>query len=433
MRANRPRLRKALVARRPLRRFLPLAAARSWAWGELGPLGKSSDRLGLDGGRRTPRVGRAIAAAAWFVLAGACGGAEARPQPTALVPVATDIDATIWLLGDAGGSQPGDVVLAALARAVGEEPERSVVVFLGDNIYPRGMPDSGSLDYPEAVRRLDAQVAAGQAARLTMFVPGNHDWGKQGLDGWEVVRRQGRHLAARGDSSVVLLPPDGCPGPSVRDVGTRLRLVALDTQWWLHGGPRPEHPTSSCPADSPQEVADSLRSALATAGDRVSVVVAHHPLVSDGPHGGHFGWRDHLFPLRHLASRLWVPVPLVGSAYPAARRLGIVAQDRANPANRHMRATFEAAFAEHRPLIYASGHEHALEVYRWTSARYALVSGAGMFDHTDPVGRRDSTLFAAARSGYMRIDLTRAGRARLGVVAVDGPDRATEVFSLWLD
>ncbi len=213
----------------------------------------------------------------------------------------------------------------------------------------------------------------------------------------------------------------------------RLRLVALDTQWWLHSGPRPEHPTSSCPADSPDEVVTSLVGALADTGDRVVVVLAHHPLVSNGPHGGHFGWQDHLFPLRHVAPWLWVPLPLVGSVYPLARQLGIEAQDQAGGANRRMRAALEDAFAEHPPLVYASGHEHVLEVHRWTSARYALVSGAGMFDHTDPVGWSDGTLYAAAHSGFMRIDVTQPGRARLGVMAVDGPGVVTEVFSLWLD
>ncbi len=91
-----------------------------------------------------------------FALAGACGGAPAGDQPTALAALATDIDATVWLVGDAGASQPGDAVLAALARAVAEHPERSVVVFLGDNIYPRGLPESGSPGHAEAARRLDA-------------------------------------------------------------------------------------------------------------------------------------------------------------------------------------------------------------------------------------------------------------------------------------
>src|SRR5436309_11924013 len=30
-------------------------------------------------------------------------------------------------------------------------------------------------------------------------------------------------------------------------------------------------------------------------------------------HGGHFGWQDHIFPLRNIKPWLWIPLPLIGS------------------------------------------------------------------------------------------------------------------------
>src|SRR2546426_3412173 len=47
-----------------------------------------------------------------------------------------------------------------------------------------------------------------------------------------------------------------------------------------------------------------------------------------------------------------------------------------------------------RSLIYAAGHDHALQVITGTSARYELVSGAGTFGHLDRVTALDSTRFA---------------------------------------
>src|SRR5205823_13225770 len=150
----------------------------------------------------------------------------------------------------------------------------------------------------------------------------------------DAIRRQERFVAARGDTRVTFLPGGGCPGPAVVDVGDRVRLVALDTQWWLQDGPKPQDPVSSCPTDSEREVIESLRAALGTAGRRAVVVVGHHPLLSGGPHGGHFGWRDHVFPLRGLKSWLWLPLPLIGSAYPITRESGILSQDAPSPAYR---------------------------------------------------------------------------------------------------
>jgi len=360
----------------------------------------------------------------------ACGSA---PLATVLAPrpVATAVETTLWLIGDAGGARAsGDPVLQALATELSPVSSHSVVVFLGDNIYPRGLPDSSSPALPEAVRRLDAQRDAGRQAGRVLFVPGNHDWAGRGSDGWDAIRRQGRYLAA--GEGAELLPPDGCPGPSVVDVGTRLRLVLLDTQWWLHGGPRPG-PGSSCSADTPPEVIDRLRAALADPGARHVVVVAHHPIVSTGPHGGRFDWKDHVFPLRHLVPWLWVPLPGIGSVYPAARMLGVSPQDMANGRNERMRAAFDSAFAGRPPLVYAAGHEHALEVHRGASARFVLVSGAGTYGRSSSVGRRRGTLFARAASGFMRLDLLTDGRVRLGVLTVDGTGRAEEVFAQWLE
>src|SRR5207244_13343176 len=141
-----------------------------------------------------------------------------------------------------------------------------------------------------------------------------------------------------------------------------VRIVVLDSQWWLQGGPKAQDPVSSCPTVSEGEVRDSLHAALATAGGRVTVVVAHHPLSSGGPHGGHFGWQDHIFPLRDLKSWLWVPLPLIGSVYPLAREGGISSQDAPSAAYRRMRAALDSAFAGAPPLVYAAGHDHALQV-----------------------------------------------------------------------
>src|SRR2546427_273477 len=156
------------------------------------------------------------------------------------------------------------------------------------------------------------------------------------------------------------------------------------------------------------------------------------PRLSGGPHGGHFGWQDHVFPLREVKSWLWIPLPLIGSTYPIARESGISSQDAPSTAYRRMRAALDSAFAGARPLIYAAGHDHALQVITGTSARYELVSGAGTFGHLDRVSALDSTRFARSASGFMRVEFLRDGRARVGVTVVDRSGGGVEAFALWL-
>ena len=139
--------------------------------------------------------------------------------------------------------------------------------------------------------------------------------------------------------------------------------MLLDTQWWLHEGPKPRDPDSDCPADAEPEIVDSLRAAL-DRGRRTGwwYVAAHHPLRSGGVHGAHFTWKDHIFPLRLIKPWLWMPLPWIGSLYPAARQQGISSQDIPSRPYQRLIAAFRRAFVPVPPALYAAGHEHNLQV-----------------------------------------------------------------------
>jgi len=418
--------------------FIFLAIGVGLAAGMFAPAVAALDHLrGAEGARVTrigPRLG--VLAGIW-VAAGACASGHTARRAMVPVPPASpaDVDVTLYLIGDAGDPAPGhEPVLAALEAQAAARGATSVIVFLGDNVYPRGLPDSGDRHRPEAERRLDAQVEVlERSGARGIFVPGNHDWDEGGEGGWDGIRREGVFLAGRRGARVELLPTGGCPGPAVVDVGRTLRLALLDTQWWLRGKPKPEGPGSSCPTHSEGEVVDSLRGVLRDAGRRRVAVLAHHPLASGGPHGGHFDWQAHVFPLRALAPWLWVPLPVIGSIYPVARQHGISNQDMSGSRYRRLRAGLASAFAEHPPLVYGSGHDHALQVITGNTARYLLVSGSGYLGHFNYTTWLDSTRFAQSASGFMRLDLLRDGRTRLGVTVVDERGEAREAFSMWLD
>ena len=156
----------------------------------------------------------------------------------------------MYLIGDAGApAASGEPVLVALRRELQTPGGQQVVVFLGDNAYPHGLPSTNSAERSEAERRLATQVDVITSSGVSgYFVPGNHDWAKSGTQGWAAIRRQEQFIDSAGGGRVLLLPKDGCPGPAAVDIGSRVRLVLLDTQWWLHGGPKPQGTGSSCAA-----------------------------------------------------------------------------------------------------------------------------------------------------------------------------------------
>lgn len=365
----------------------------------------------------------------------ACAGA-APPQPAPVPELAPDeVALSLYLIGDAGAPSPrGEPVLEALDRELRSRRSQRVVVFLGDNAYPRGLPAPGQPDRREAERRLGDQVKAITAAGAEgFFVLGNHDWAEYGKEGWEAARRQEAFVDSVGQGTVVVRPGSGCPGPAVVDLGTRIRLLLLDTQWWLHSGPKPRDPDSGCATDSEPEVVDSLRAAVTSASGRLVVVVAHHPLVSGGVHGGHFGWKDHVFPLRNIEPWLWLPLPLIGSLYPALRQSGISRQDMSSKTYQRMIKAFRRAFSDAPPALYAAGHEHNLQVIARRVVPLELVSGGGYYGHSGRAVALKGTLFARKASGFARLDVPESGHARLAILQVDGAGRSREVFSTWVE
>jgi len=375
----------------------------------------------------------------------------------------TDVDHRLLLIGDAGHPDPeGEPVLRALAQRVLELPDRTTVLFLGDNVYETGMPDDSALEGTviaevldeallnlyesrrDAERRLGAQmeVVRGSAARA-IFVPGNHDWDQLGVGGWERVLAQGAYLrqADRDPSlDVAMLPEGGCPGPVGVELGATGRLVVLDTQWFLDpaigGKPAPGENPTGCAHVTADGAMAGLRTELeaARAEGRVAIVAGHHPLLSRGPHGGHFAWHVHLFPLIMLGSYVpsfvhWIPLPAVGSFMVGVRACcSPNAQDLPSAANRALRTllldTLESARIAGAPaLLYAAGHEHSLQLFLSPRGpRYAVVSGLGSREKASYVGSLEETLFADAgpdATGYFQVDLMRSGRVRLAVFQVD--------------
>ncbi len=299
----------------------------------------------------------------------------------------------VLLIGDAGGLDHASPLIALAEERAQLAPERTLVVFLGDNIYPAGLPPLGAPDRARAEARLRRQFSGlKKLGAELLFLPGNHDWANSGPDGADAVRRQQAFLLARG---VEFQPRDALPGPLCRDY-PGLRLLALDTQWWLHGGPKP--------AADEARVWEAIQACVRDAPTPV-LLTTHHPPRSYGAHGGRFTWTDHLLPLRRRKGFLGLlPTPLLGSAYVGLRSLRPSAQDQAHPRYQELLSGLGAALAQHPPRLWAAGHEHNLLLDRGgSSASWLLVSGSGSSATATTHGA--DTLFAQSARGLAELEV----------------------------
>jgi hypothetical protein len=348
-----------------------------------------------------------------------------------------EIFSRVLLIGDAGAPSKefNEPVLEALKIQASKLPEISTVLFLGDNIYPTGLPDINDPDRKECERRINEQVEVlVESDARGIIIPGNHDWDRDEELGWKKVVMQEKFINDKHLDNVSFLPKSGCPGPEVIDLNQHVRLILFDTQWWLHEYNKPDKTNSKCFPCTEKEVIDSIDSAIKNSGGRFVIAAAHHPIETYGQHGGYFEWKDHIFPLRHINENLWIPLPVIGSLYPLLRNSGISPQDLSHEKYQSLKHQLEKVFSKYpSSLIYASGHEHTLQVLKGISDNLYLISGYGTSDHNEGLQTGKKTLFAASYPGFMQIDFFVDGRIKLDVYKPAGSNNIPEnVLTMWI-
>ena len=380
-----------------------------------------------------PKV-HAIAGLLLIVLLSACSDTRPYINPAyeraGSFPSDDAIQQRILLIGDAGAPHPeGEPVLEALGRWASEIPARSLVIFLGDNVYEHGVP-ADRTKRRTALARLDAQlnVLKSSGAR-GLFIPGNHDW-RSGLEG---VVRQRDYVRSRAERTD-LLPVPGSPGPVTVARLAGVRVVALDTELWLRASPAEQ-----------RELAARLQRAVAAPKSQHVVVVGHHPIGTHGSHGGFLDWRAHLFPLGQVGALkstplAVLPLPVVGSIYPLVLEPHLIRSEQSLDSAKYqaMIGALTSGLAPRPPLVYAAGHDHNLQVLDGRkadtpdgarAADYLLVSGFGSSGKGSTVTHKNDTMFSHLHPGFMVLDFYRSGAVLLRVVE---PPEGAAVYSRWL-
>ena len=152
-------------------------------------------------------------------------------------------------------------------------------------------------------------------------------------------------------------------------------------------------------------------------------------MLTTGPHGGYFTWREHLFPLRMINPNLWIPLPVIGSIFPLSRMLGVTDTDMMSKNYQDYLRAAKKLFSPGHPTLVAAGHEHSLQVHVDPTGVFHAVSGAGSVKKIDYVRRLHSDLMSLAAPGFMRLDAHPDASLRLHVIALDEAKQPELVYS----
>ncbi len=318
-----------------------------------------------------------------------------------------EISHTFYLIGDAGLSPLGGMnpALRIFKEKLDKAEKNSTAIFLGDNIYPAGLPDpkDSTIAYLEAKNHLDAQLKTLDNFKgRPLFIPGNHDWYTEGLIGLE---REENYIKDALKQKNPFLPENGCP-IDVIEVGDDIAIITIDTEWYLTNWDKRPDMNDKCEIKSREKFMLELEDAIKDYRDRTTVIAMHHPSTSYGPHGGRYSLRKQFYP-----KKLPFPIPILGTFINVLRRTsGASVEDLNNKRYNELmnRMTTLAQFSER--VIFTSGHEHTLQ-YIVENNTPQIVSGSGAKEGATRL--LNGSQFSTGKMGYATLEVYTDGSSRV--------------------
>ena len=316
-----------------------------------------------------------------------------------LLKAQDSISHRVIFIGDAGeiNSAQQKVISEATHYII---KDKTTAIFLGDNIYPRGMGLPNSPEEAETKKILQSQYVPFRSQDIPVyFIPGNHDWDRSGKLGLQKIKAQSVFLQQQQDAFLKLIPTNGCPDPSVIPISESLIIIAFDSEWWLHPFEK-DSPDSVCTCNTQKEIIEKLNELFYANKDKTILLAAHHPFQSYGSHGGYFSWKDHLFPLTAANKNLYIPLPVIGSLYPILRNTFVNPQDIRHPLYQDMIKQIDEVFEGFPNMVHVAGHEHSLQLIQ--NKQLQVVSGAGAKKTFVKKGK--DALFGKETNGFVTAD-----------------------------
>jgi len=337
------------------------------------------------------------------------------------VNTAKEVSHTFYLIGDAGLSPMGGMnpALKIFKDRLDKANKNSTAIFLGDNIYPAGLPDpkDSTSAYKVAANHLDAQIKTLENFEgRPLFIPGNHDWYTEGLIGLE---REENYIknALKEKEKDPFLPENGCP-IDVVEIGDDVAVITIDSEWYLTNWDKHPGINDKCEIKSRDKFFLELEDAIKDYRDRTTVIAMHHPTNSYGEHGGQYSLKKQFYP-----KKMVVPIPVLGTFINVLRSIsGASVEDVNNKRYRELmnRVTTLAQYSDR--VIFVSGHEHTLQ-YIVENNTPQIVSGSGSKKGFTRL--LNGSQFNTGKMGYATLEVYTDGSSRIRFYGV-GNDEGEE-------
>lgn len=316
---------------------------------------------------------------------------------------------TFLLIGDAGNADEpkSKRALELFSRRVEQADTNSTLLFLGDNIYPRGMPSLDSSARALAEEKLDNQLALIKNFKgKTVFINGNHDW----YSGYDGVKRQADYLIEKTNDKKIVLPRKICAIERLK-INDDVVLIAVDSEWFLQSWNRHPNINEDCEIKTREDFFEELKSLINKNQNKIVVLALHHPVYSNGPHGGYFSFKKHVFPYKNI------PAPVLGTLVNYLRKVsGGSPQDIQNKRYTELVQRVRTLVQGYENIVLVSGHEHTQQYIEKDGVKQ-IISGAGSKE--EEARAIQPVSFSSGELGYASLDIFEDGRTRVAFYGTD--------------
>lgn len=310
--------------------------------------------------------------------------------------VKSENDFKLFLIGDAGNAdqKQGQNTLNLLKTQLESAGQNSMLIFLGDNIYPLGMPAPSDKGYDLARQKLEDQLAIVKNFKgKTLVIPGNHDW----YNGLEGLKAQEKFVKSYLNDKKAFLPKNSCPIDDI-NLTKDIKLIVVDSEWALINWDKQPGINEGCDIKTREDFYAEFKDLIIKNQDKRIIVALHHPVISSGVHAGFNSAKSHL-----SAFNGRLPVPGLATVATTLRSSsGVSMEDLSNIHYTEFANRIKSIIQDKENVILVSGHDHNLQYHKNNNIRQ-IISGAG--SKTDPATIVNNTDFSYGGSGFAVLNL----------------------------
>lgn len=298
-----------------------------------------------------------------------------------------EVEHSFYLIGNTGLSENSKniTVLSQLASNMDMANTKSTLLFLGNSM-------AHSKLNPNFLKN-EKYLLDGYKGN-TVFIPGALEWSTH-MDDLRELEKNTDELF--GSNS--FLPERGCPIEEV-EISDKIVLIIVDSQWYLTNWNKYPKINDNCDIKDQEsffiEIEDLVKDNLG----KTILFAVHHPMFSNGEHGG-----------QYTVGQSMTPLPVLGTFKNILKKTGgFNPKSLQNAEYRTFRNRLTTLSRYNDKVIFLSGHEQNLQ-YIFDKDVHQIISGSG----SERTGVRNirKGRFGYGEKGYARLDVYRDGSSRV--------------------